>query len=35
MKELHILVEDQAEVLTEEESKLVDETNEAVKKRNS
>lgn len=31
MKELRFLVEDQEEFLTEEESKLVDETNKALK----
>lgn len=31
MKELRFLVEDQEELLTEEESKLVDETNKALK----
>lgn len=34
MKELRFLVEDQEEFLTEEESKLVDETNKALKEGN-
>ncbi len=34
MKELRFLIEDQEEFVTEEESKLVDETNKALKEGN-